>query len=606
RLLVKECLRRAFKESGIRWWHSPRSKDVHGEFGYAANDDQSDWNKNREKVIFWLSSEKDEQKTIIRALTGADNQEYLEWLESELPVLIDDIVANPEISAEGLAEQLAEGAVLPMFGMPSRTRNLYHRLSRGKESVIDRDLELAITEFAPGAQKTKDKAVLTSIGFTAPIFWRGNRWVLSSEKPLQYRRWMMRCTACGETSTSEEKVSEEICPRCRRIEYFHQFQIAVPQAFRTDLTKGDDAADESDVSFGMPGILAESSGGITVDALPGKNCSTSFSDAGRVWRINDNIGRFFEGTITHTPPPPADSARRRGAPSLVNQWIDTRYLDNIESETEIVALAAGKTTEVLRIFPETVPRGLMLDPARSQSAVRAAVISAAFLLQRVLADSLDIDPDEIEIANIGTRRTDAGNDVAEIILSDRLANGSGFVRWARDNLSDILAESCYPEKPCSYAGLIYSDDHRSCDSACYDCLKVYRNMSYHGLLDWRLAVSYIKILLSSDYKAGLDGNFNSPELEGWLKTVKKLLDFFISNFPDYRTEQWDLLPGFVAGERKFVIVHPLWDISNPEGILADAIEHAGGHVDGFIDTFNLLRRPPWCREQIARIGVQNE
>lgn len=604
RFLAKECLRRAFKDTGIQWWHGPSSKDVHGEFGYAVNDDESNWNQNRVRVVHWLASEKDEQKDTIRALTGADNQEYLEWLESELPDLIDDIVANHEITGEGLAEQLAEGAVLPMFGMPSRTRNLYHRLSRGKESVIDRDLELAITEFAPGAQKTKDKAVHTSIGFTAPILWRGNRWrSATSESPLQYRRWMRRCTACGHTSTSEEQVSEGICPDCRRVDYFQQFQIAVPQAFRTDLTKGDDAADESDISFGMPGILAESSDDITVDILQEKNCRTSFSDSGRVWRINDNTGRFFEGIITHTPPPPVDSARRRGTPPLENQWIDTRYLDSVESETEMVALAAGKTTEVLRIFPGSVPRGLILDPSRSPSGVRAAVISAAFLLQRVLSDSLDIDPDEIEIANIGIRRTDSGYNVAEIILSDRLPNGSGFVRWARDNLSDILSEACYPEKPDSYAGLIHSGDHRSCDSACYDCLKVYRNMSYHGLLDWRLAVSYIKILLSSNYKAGLNGNFDSPELEGWLETAEKLLDIFISNFPDYRPEKWGVLPGFSAGGRKFVIVHPLWDISNPEGILADAIEHAGGHVDGFIDTFNLLRRPPWCREQIARIGV---
>jgi hypothetical protein len=28
---------------------------------------------------------------------------------------------------------------------------------------------LAITEFAPGAEKTKDKCIYTSIGFTAPL-----------------------------------------------------------------------------------------------------------------------------------------------------------------------------------------------------------------------------------------------------------------------------------------------------------------------------------------------------------------------------------------------------------------------------------------------------
>ena len=56
-----------------------------------------------------------------------------------------------------------------MFGMPSRVRVLYHGLSGGVASVIDRDLDLAITEFAPGSQRTKDKRVHRAIGFTAAL-----------------------------------------------------------------------------------------------------------------------------------------------------------------------------------------------------------------------------------------------------------------------------------------------------------------------------------------------------------------------------------------------------------------------------------------------------
>jgi DEAD/DEAH box helicase domain-containing protein len=472
RLLVKECLRRAFKDAGIHWWDGPGSGDVHGEFGYAIDSESnSGWASNRDAVINWLSSSKEDQKTVVRALAGTDNEEYLDWLETSLPALIDNVASNPEITGEGLAERLAEGALLPMFGMPSRSRNLYHQLDRrGEEHVIDRDLELAITEFAPGAQKTKDKAVHTAIGFTPTIYWRGNRWELSSDDPLPYRRWMTRCRACGDTRTSESQEAAETCPACGRGgDHFGQFQIAVPQAFRTDLTWGSDATDESDMNFGMPGILSESTEGVTHKLISGKNCGASFADEGRVWRINDNNSRRFCGAIMHTPPPPSGSAPSR-VPRLDYQWIDWRFLENPEVATDEIALAAGKTTEVLRIFPEAVPEGLTLDPSRSSSAVRASVISAAFLLQRVLADRLDIDPDEVEIANLSTRKTDAGVSVAEIVLSDRLPNGAGFVRWAHDNLLEILNESCFPEKKESYAGLIQEPAHRTCESSCYDCL----------------------------------------------------------------------------------------------------------------------------------------
>jgi len=48
-----------------------------------------------------------------------------------------------------------------------------------------------------------------------------------------------------------------------------------------------------------------------------------------------------------------------------------------------------------------------------------------------------------------------------------------------------------------------------------------------------------------------------------------------------------------------IVVHPLWDIRNPKGILMEAIAKAGTGAK-FLDTFNLLRRPGWCYEGLYR------
>lgn len=604
RLLVKECLRKAFRQAGIRWWHCPESTDVHGEFAYAlSSGNKLGWDQNRSAIVSWLSAHKDEQRIIIKSLLGHEDDQLLDWLEKTLPPIIDRVAMDPEITGEGLAERLAEGAILPMYGMPSRTRLLYHGPIKGDLPSIDRDLEIAITEFAPGAQKTKDKIIHTSIGFTAPVAKIGNDWTTYSRNPVLYRKWLQRCRACGHTVTSTDQANVDSCSHCAQpydeSGLFSQYEIVTPQAFRTDFSWGEDAREDTDIVFSIPSALAETGGSPKIRELTGKNCIVSLSQEARVWRINDNSGRLFEGAIVQTPPPPDPRTVRSRLPILEQQWILGEYLPpNISVER--IALAAGKTTEVLRISPKSIPRGLTLDPATGSGAVRAGIISAAFLIQRLLADRLDIDPEEIEVASIARKPLDQRHWVAEIILSDRLPNGAGFTWWASENFDEILKEACFPSKAGSYSELIQSGGHTSCDSSCYDCLKVYRNMTYHGLLDWRLAVSYLKILYSSSYLAGLDGKFDSPELSGWLPIAEKTRDQFIRYF-GYTSARFGILPGFIANKRRFIVIHPLWDSNVPTGILAQAIAESGGRPAGYINSFNLLRRPGWCRRELADV-----
>jgi len=607
RLIAKECLRLAFKYAGVRWWHGPGSKDVHGEFGLSTDlNCVSGWKQNRPKVLEWISASKDKQRNIIQILIGNDIEHYVKWIENVLPSLIDNAASSPEIAGDGLAERLAEGAILPMYGMPSRTRLLYHRLGKENAFTIDRDLELAITEFAPGAQKTKDKAIHTAIGFTSPLFHRALNWISSSGDPLPFRRWLQRCKSCGYTATSGQCLPDDCCPGCGQPpdeqKRFSQFEIVTPQAFRTDLTTGTDAREGQPLLLGITGALVESSNKGIEKIAEDMNFQLSISDSGRVWRINDNAGRLFSGILVNTPPPPILRRDQRRVPSLSNQWIDIRFLDRTVDNPDKFALAAGKTTEVLRITPDSISHGLNINPDRTE--VRAAVISAAFLIQRLLADRFDIDPEEIEVASIAHRKIDPYTKIADIILSDRLPNGAGFVRQGYNEFEDVLQEACFPTINGSYSSIIQQESHQICDSACYDCLKVFKNMPYHGLLDWRLSISYLKVLHNHNYMAGLDGKFDSPELVGWPEMTKQLRDNFISYF-NYEPKEWGGLPGFIAGSKRFIVVHPLWDTFRMSGFLAEAVAEAGGNINGFIDSFNLLRRPGWCHENVLYTDLED-
>lgn len=55
----------------------------------------------------------------------------------------------------------------------------------------------------------------------------------------------------------------------------------------------------------------------------------------------------------------------------------------------------------------------------------------------------------------------------------------------------------------------------NCLDSCYDCLKTYENQYFHGLLDWRLALTYLRAFVQPSWLCGLDGDFSWGPLRDW-------------------------------------------------------------------------------------------
>lgn len=603
RLLAKECLRRAFIAADVRWWDSPKPPDSHGEFGTV-----KDWHEQdnrRQKVQDWLENSLEVTAIAKALLIGVQNVDIARlesYIRQDLFKKVTECINNLELTGDGVAERLAEGGVLPMYGMPSRVRDLYHHDPSRKQKVatIDRDLDLAITEFSPSAEKTKDKRIYTSIGFTAPLLPDKESGLRpASEQPLSSRKWMLRCQRCQCTETSESPITHTECPNCQATaeQGLRIFQWAVPLAFRTSLNAGVDAKAEYDILISGAGSVAESKPQ-DFNLVSNTNTQIAFSESGRVFRVNDNRGNLFRGAV-------GKASFGRGEKLLSDQWIDERFQKKTDGfkfikvgETESIAIVAPKTTGVLRIQPVKVPEGLCLDPITKGSAVKAAFYSAAFIVRSVTAQELDIDPEELDVSGLRqVVRNDGDEKVGELVISDRLANGSGFTDWLAKHWEDILKEQILNSKN-SFAAAIMSDEHRQkCDSSCYDCLQQYRNMNYHGLLDWRLGLSLLRVLENDNFSCGLDGSFDTPDLAGWLHTATKLRDTFCSSFSYCSPEQFGELVGFTLGDKKVIVVHPLWDLYKPVGLLADAV--AKIEAPRYLDTFNLLRRPSWCYQSLS-------
>lgn len=658
RLLAKEILRRAYVEKEIDITSDDKSS-VHGEFGSVDS-----WAIYKPEIANWINENKKAIEQTVDALLTPQLQnkraEFINWVsdvttENGLIEKAQSIINNEEIASNDISEKFAEGGILPMFGMPTTVKNLYHGINRKLEPLsIDRAQAMAIYEFAPGAQKTKDKAIHQVIGFTSDFintrrngFQTVTNVETNNQLPFSLNRWFVRCRACGffETYSETDKVTLEsqnhfdTCPNCGETnpdKYQQPNKLKSPRAYRTNLSAGSDTKDDSEFLLSRPPIFAEKKGSANEETI--NNASISISDNDVTWRVNTNSDKFFTGRLYNTNNRlPFNS----NGYWFNNQWLLNDFATNVPDENgysmsiqqiaasvdEQIALASNKNTEIFRIAPTSLPFELDLNMFFSETdlahvkaqsnGVRSGYYSAAFLLQRILADKLDVDPTEIEIADISMKVLDDGTNrkIAEIILTDELPNGSGFVRYLFNNLSNILSESINPSDSNSYLGKIHSQTHQEkCDDACYDCLKVFRNMNYHSLLDWRLGLSVLRIMSDPTFVCGANGNFNFVELQNWLDFATELRNSFFSSFySNSQTAAIGEIKGLpiikFGGKNKrhiIMIVHPFWNMRNftEANWLAEIYNEINEHTESnggkisIIDTFNLHRRPGWCYEKL--------
>ena len=59
-----------------------------------------------------------------------------------------------------------------------------------------------------------------------------------------------------------------------------------------------------------------------------------------------------------------------------------------------------------------------------------------------------------------------------------------------------------------------------CQTSCYRCIQRYGNRPYHGLLDWRLGLAYLRAMVTPGYTCGLSAHdARHPEIGGGASTL---------------------------------------------------------------------------------------
>lgn len=624
-------------------WMAP---DIHGEF--IPTPAWPDW---RDRIIAALRETQAERDRTARALSAFDGP-AVQDLICDVDEVVREVEQIPEeCKRDGLAHSMAEAGLFPMYGMPTRVRDLYVGTRDSFENnywtgsdwiAIDRDIELAIYEFAPGSVVTKDKKEHLCIGFTPPLqdfyppaSWRqkGNRDPVVIGDGVAFGRpfWLGRCRCCGAWACVDVPPAADVrieCRSCRATIDQSEFrECREPLAFRTDL-RPSKAKEVEDVGVRFRSIQAEGMG-LRFNAAADSNLDFWHQARLRTFRVNrgwadqpdPNNLAAYSGFTTRVGV--QELNRGKGVVRLLNQHASvdvdgaTNMLVQAAGGVDRVWLAAPKTTEGLYLAARQVAAGLRLARVSGPdtiTSVRAAAISAAFLIVDKAALELDVDPDEFEVIDPVWLRPQGAAKVPVLQITDHLINGAGFCKRLAETeqggrvlIERLVDEMIDPDsKSFPLDQLLKADHADTCDQACYKCLMRYRNQPYHGLLDWQLGLAFVESLHRSGFSCGLDGRFEeSVGLSRWLTWAREYSEKMARLYGG-QSMQFGALFGFTAPlaplQRPVLVVHPLWDRDQPVGIHAEAMEDAADRVGPPLqaDTFNLARRPSWVIERLRR------
>lgn len=631
RLLRKFWLVDAF--SYLREQHSPNwmgdnmvPADIHGEFLYCLNyfDDEAGWPAQLQAALEATIEKRDALARVLAAGARCDVEQVKQTVTVER-ILSDIEGLRGEFAAQtiGLAEALAERGLLPLYGMPTRSRDLYVDLDkkRGGDNeaewdTINRDQDVAIFDFAPGSVRTREKLHHRAIGFTGvlpvPDFRKDD--LQLPQQPFSH--WfkddfsLAFCTTCG--VWTRNNIGATGCPKCGADLSADARHCITPTAYRTELRPSEESLPSK-----MANRITLASLGEPDTQRSDGNLEINFAERAEVFNVNPGpkSEADFEGfnlqTVTDVSARPIWFFPQKPTLKLANQGIaaeivaedPTKWRDGGDVQNRW--LASTKVTNSLQIGPERLNALLRLDdldvgltmnrrdPARTS--VRAAAVSATELIVQRASFTLDIAPEEFDALAPTILPTRDGGHRPYLQLADALPNGSGFCRHLLASnsmpVADLIDSILDDPEAWPRATLIKDDHPVRCGTSCYRCLQRYNNRNFHGLLDWRLGLSYLRAMRDPDHVCGLDGDFETHfELRDWRTLAKLFADESQTYVPDNTVKsvsKFDL-PAFSLEPTRTkwaVIVHPLWRREGLNTFLGLGQEYVP------IDTFELARRP---------------
>lgn len=376
-----------------------------------------------------------------------------------------------------LIEFLVRNNILPKYGFPVDTVELYQNMntaSSDKKLQMVRDLQLAISEYAPDAQVVADGKLYTSRYIRKLPQTTGQEWetayIAQCKNPS--------CMTWNHRVRKPELTGEE-CVACHENIEFKAWKqaieprrgfIADPKPTDVPMRKPERSYRSEDFYIGDSQRQVIQKYSFVMDDGNELQMETSINDSLMVICSDDFYVCPHCGYAESSTENLEDKSFNRYQKTLDKKHI-TPWGKRCEVKLQKYKLCHVFKTDVVRIIFMT-----------RQAAKQDVMLSAMYALLEGLSVVLDIERNDIK----GCLHKVGYNDglVYSIVLYDAVPGGAGHVRrMATEDgavFSRVVREAISITKGCN------------CSPSCYSCLRNYYNQKIHDRLDRKLAYEFLE------------------------------------------------------------------------------------------------------------------
>ena len=523
-----------------------------------------------------------------------------EWM-SELPHEVEEAARGAD-ETEGLLPALLSAGLLPKYAFPvdvvqlsiprdEEDEDIYE--SQDYLSGISRDLKIALTEYAPGAEVIRGRFPKSYIYKVAGLYDPSNP--IPDYNPREKLNECRRCHAVNITDVAGR--TREFCDECASNDILSMpfvrpsgftVDAALPESGREEYRAGGrERAGYSSAAQLLVGGNALRTGESSPGFAPRLYSTAHTGDlfmrntgperGNQGFLICPDCGRLLdsEARERHTfpadiPPhnwpgrgPRAGDLCRNGGPFRNRIALGHRF------RSEVILLATDLPGHLDAPFYE--PHGM------------AVWYSLGTLLSEAAARILEINPDEIQ-AGVRPMRDPPGRVLGEVFIYDDVPGGAGYARAIRDNLEEVVQLALEMGRHCP---------NPDCDAACYNCLLGYRNQRIHNLLDRELGTAVLEFLLH-----GQDPVIPVAKMPSLAASLRA----FTPRWWEMSEPAQDSGPFSMVFRRNgekplgLIALHPLSAWPQPEDL--KKILETTGIIPKVCTSFDIFRRPFWVADNI--------
>ncbi len=561
-----------------------------------------DNNLNRRLESFIHSNRKELNGRIQFIVSTTLYNQVAGWIQ-ELPREIHNYCQSKDNNDE-LFVSLLNSGMLPKYAFPVDVvslsipnENIDHPADDFTETM-QRDLKIAISEYAPGAEITKQTAQrtykYTSVGIHDPF---------DADPNYVSQGAIVECRQCQNIIVMDgvNPAVPTMCPICQSAE-LSVMQFIRPRGFTVDGA----LPNAGRVAYNSLDGLERGPEASAVKLMMGENTlvaagkRTFFDDRldaliniGDLVIVNKGRDRGNPGFYICRdcgreldPSNPNRHTRPADVPPTVGFRHGPRkgsYCPNQPPySNDKLVLSHKFHSEILLLGVKLPPE---LDAPFRETSGFAIWYSFGTLVAIAAARVLQIDPSEIKV---GVRPLNRGNHKihGEIFLYDDVPGGAGYARSILANLNEILQLAHRIASECL---------NPDCTGACYQCLLDYKNQSFHHILSRDLALGLLNYVL--------EGTIPQITEEEIKMSINGLSDYTKADFEQLGPQNIGGIHANITlrdtdgNNFALVIVHPL------RARLSDAeikrIHNQSGFTMKIFTSFDLIKRPFWVLNQLT-------